>query len=113
MLEYDRVKGVIRGTIKSPLSGRAVKVEDDLKWATEEDLKNLQIEVYVMCGGGLLGDFATTQPADFYIDVRVGKLPYPKRDVIQAVKVLEAMAIKLGKNPHDLPRPNIVSAWIF
>jgi hypothetical protein len=113
MLEYDRAKGVIRGTIKSPLSGNVINVEDDLRWATEEDLKSLQIEVYVMCGGGLLGDFAMTQPADFYIGARIGKLPYRKRDIIQAVEVLKGMAIKLGKNPHDLPRPNIVSAWVF
>jgi hypothetical protein len=60
-------------------------------------LKSLQIEVYVMCGGGLLGDFATTQPADFYIDVQeLENYPIRKRDVMQAVEVLGGYGDKAG-----------------
>lgn len=46
--------------------------------------------VNTMIGGGLLGNFAVNQPNVFYIDSRVGKLPYPKRDIKQAVVILAA-----------------------
>ena len=95
------------------MTGTTIEVEDDLSWATEEDLKSLQVEVYAICGGGMLGCFAMTQTADFYIDDRVGGLPYRKRDIYQAVEVLKGVAIKLGKDPHNLPRAKIVGAWVF
>lgn len=58
------------------------------KESVTQDAKNLQIAVYVMCGGGLLGISAAENPKDFYIDDRVRKLPFPKRQIKQAVKVL-------------------------
>ena len=71
-----------------------------------EHLRRLQIVVYVMCGGGLLGNFAATQPADFYIDTRAGKLPYKNREITQAVSVLVTFAEKQGLNPHKLTFDN-------
>ena len=67
-----------------------------------EHVRRLQIVVFLMCGGGLLGHLATTQPADFYIDARAGKLPYKKREIEQAVSVLTGFAEKQGLNPHEL-----------
>lgn len=73
-----------------------------------------QVVVYVMCGGDMLGNFAAEQPADFYIDDRVGKLPYSRKDITQAVNVLVAIAEAHGLDPHHLPpRPRFHSSGIF
>lgn len=66
-------------------------------------IRSLQVAVYVMCGGGALGRFAAEQPADFYIDVRVGKLPYSRREIRQAVSVLRILAEAKGLNTHSMP----------
>lgn len=72
------------------------------------------VAVYVMCGGGMLGKFAAEQPADFYIDMRVGRLNYAARDIHQAVTVLHACAVAAGLNPHDMPAmPDFHSCWVF
>ena len=68
-----------------------------------DELPHIQTAVSVMCGGGFLGDFAATQPADFYIDSRMGQLPYGKRDIRQAVEVLQVIAQSIGLDPHSLP----------
>jgi len=62
-----------------------------------------QIAVYVMCGGGLLGHFAAEQPADFYIDDRVSRLPYRRSEIYRAVDTLAKIAQARGLNPHGLP----------
>lgn len=72
-------------------------------WQEQETLQALQVAVYVMCGGGFLGRFAAEQPADFYIDDRCGRLPYPNKAICQAVRVLEAQAKAQGLDPHNLP----------
>jgi hypothetical protein len=56
-----------------------------------------------MCGGGFLGKFAAEQPADFYVDSRVGSLPYPVEQIEQAVRALRAIAEGAGLNPHAMP----------
>ncbi len=71
---------------------------------TEDNLAPLQVAVFVMCGGGMVGRMAAEQPADFYIDSRVGALAYGKKDIYQAVEVLKVGAVKAGLNPHHLPR---------
>ena len=68
-----------------------------------KSIKPLQIAVFVMCGGGFLGRMAAEQPADFYIDIRCKKLPYPKREIYQAVKTLETLSEALILDPHKLP----------
>jgi hypothetical protein len=70
----------------------------------KDDLGNLQIQVYTMCGGGTLGRFAAEQPADFYIDGRVVRLPFKKRDIEKSVRVLAILAEAAGLNPHDMPK---------
>lgn len=72
---------------------------------TKEELGALQVAVSVMCGGGPLGEFAATQPADFYIDSRCGRLPYNKREVMQAVSCLATLAKAAGMDPCHLPKP--------
>ena len=72
--------------------------------ATPETIRALQVAIYVACGGGLLGRLAAEQPADFYVDDRVGHLPYVKKEIMQAVSVLAALAGKVGFNPHNMPK---------
>jgi len=79
-----------------------------------ESIPAHQIAVYVMCGGGFLGHFAAEQPADFYIDDRVGRLPYPKAQIRQAVETLVTLSEKAGLNPHHLdPMPSFHNCGIF
>ena len=66
-------------------------------------IQSLQVAVYVMSGGGLLGRMAAEQPADFYIDSRTGRLPYSKRSILQTVGVLKALAEHNGLDTHHTP----------
>jgi len=81
--------------------------------ADEKDLEHLQVAVYVMCEGGMLGSFAMRQPADFYIDDRVSKLPYPRKKIMQVIEVIRAICHHLGKDPHNLPEPKLMGCWVF
>lgn len=79
-----------------------------------ETIPAMQVAVYVMCGGGFLGGMAAEQPIDFYIDNRVGKLPYPRREILQAVKTLVTIAKLNGLDPHHLPEcPEFHNMGIF
>ena len=81
-------------------------------WA--DTIGNMQIAVYAMVGGGLLGRSAAEQPADFYIDGRVGKLPYTRRHIIGAVERLALIAQANGLNPHDMPSmPRLHNLGVF
>lgn len=66
-------------------------------------MRNLQVAVYVMAGGGFIGSSAACQPHDFYIDARSGRLPYKNRLVLQAVKVLELHLKVLGIDRGNIP----------
>ena len=80
----------------------------------KSELPSMQVAVFTMCGGGILGRMAAEQPADFYIDDRVGKLPYPKREIYQAVKVLAVLAEVWGYDPHHLPEsPRFHNMGVF
>jgi len=68
-----------------------------------ESIPSMQVAVYVMCGGGFLGRFAAEQPMDFYIDDRVGGLPYSREEIYQAVETLKTIAIANGMDPRRLP----------
>jgi len=79
-----------------------------------ESIPSMQVAVYVMCSGGFLGRFAAEQPMDFYIDDRVGELPYSKEKICQAVETLKTIAIANGMNPHRLPAvPSFHNMGIF
>lgn len=69
-------------------------------WA--DTIPAMQIAVYVMAGGGLLGRMAAEQPADFYIDDRA-RSRYTKRETLAAVSWLVDVAEAAGLNPRDLP----------
>lgn len=84
------------------------------RWGEGEKLKAHQAAVCVMCGGGFLGRFAAEQPADFYIDGRVGRLPYPKKAIEQAVETLATVAEEAGLDAHHLPKmPSFHNCGVF
>lgn len=79
-----------------------------------ESIPSMQVTVYVMCGGGFLGRFAAEQPMDFYIDDRVGGLPYSKEKIYQAVETLKTIVIANSMDPHRLPSmPSFHNMGIF
>ena len=80
-------------------------VASDEHYRDRRDIGTLQTVVKVMCGGGYMGYFAATQPADFYIDDRCGRLPYRRKEIMQAVRVLAAIAEARGLDPRHLPEP--------
>jgi hypothetical protein len=59
-------------------------------------MKELQIVVYVMAGGGWLGCSAAEQPKLFYVDSRCSKRPYAVKKTLQATEVLSLYAEVLG-----------------
>lgn len=65
-------------------------------------IQAMQVAVYVMCGGGMIGRFAATKPADFYIDDRVSRRPFGLRKIMKAVQALANAAQEEGLKPHDL-----------
>jgi hypothetical protein len=74
----------------------------------------MQTAIYAMCGGGFLGRFAAEQPGNFYIDTRVGKLPYSKKEIHQAVETLKTIAESNGLDPKHLPEiPRFHNMGIF
>lgn len=89
--------------IKRPSTGKydlGVSLTED--YAKDINLRDLQNVIYTMLGESWLGSFAVEQPADFYIDSRVGKLPYPKKVIERAVEILAFVAKAQGKDPHHL-----------
>jgi len=79
-----------------------------------ESIPAHQAAVYTMCGGGFLGTFAAEQPESFYIDDRVGRLPYGKKAIYQAVDTLITIAKKSGLDPKRLPQmPRFHNCGVF
>ncbi len=82
--------------------------------AWKDAIPAMQTAVWVMCGGGYLGDFAAQQPADFYIDSRVRKLPYKFVEVERAVKILAIIAEVNGLDARNLPKkPSVHNLGVF
>jgi hypothetical protein len=80
----------------------------------KDSIPPLQTAVFVMAGGGYLGNFAAEQPGKFYIDDRVGKLPYTRKEIYQAVEVLKILAEENGLDPNHLPeKPSFHNMGIF
>jgi hypothetical protein len=79
-----------------------------------ETIPFMQVAVYVMCGGGFLGRFAAERPMDFYIDDRVGCLPYSREEIYQAIETLKTITAANGIDPHRLPAlPGFHNMGIF
>lgn len=83
------------------------KLREDLALCGEEaivqELKNLQIAIYVMCGGGLLGKLAVEDPWNFYLDDRTAKLPYKRAEILQSIEVLKVYAKVLEEDINTMP----------
>ncbi len=79
----------------------AQKTDNDVvNQLSEQDVKQQQVKVFCMCGGGFLGRFAAEQPNNFYIDDRVGRLQYAKTSIYKEVLKLNRMAKEgIGRMP--------------
>lgn len=84
-LDHDKVRELIR------------------EYWMDEDIGSLQVAIYVACGGGWIGEMHACSPAISYIDDRVGKLPYSRREIENIKFVLIAMAEAKGLDPSNLP----------
>ena len=115
MIKYNYETKKIEGKVRSLDKERWIDIDFSLenKQPTDKALEFLQVMVYVMVGGGMLGRFAMCQPADFYIDLRVGRLSYPQKDIFNVIEMIKAVADYLTKDPHNLPEPNFYGCWVF
>ena len=115
MIKYNYETKKIEGKVKSLDRERWIDIDFSLenKQPTDKTLEFLQVMIYVMVGGGMLGRLAMCQPADFYIDLRVGRLPYSQKDISNVVEMIKAVADYLTKDPHKLPEPDFYGCWVF
>lgn len=65
-------------------------------------LQLLQHTVFIMIGGGMLGESAQRSPKGFYIDDRVTKRPYSLTAIRNAVTTLRIYAEVMGFDPTNL-----------
>ena len=91
------------------------KVRESIRdYYIDEDIGALQVAIYVACGGGWIGKNHAEQPVEAYIDDRVGKLPYSRREIENMKLVLIAMAKEKGLDPSNLPpMPKFHSCGVF
>ena len=80
---------------------------------TLEDFHGLQVAVYVMVGGGLLGALYATQPTDASLDDRAGRRPYHDDEIETVRQVMIAACHALGLDPHRIPMPRLPGCWVF
>lgn len=93
---------------------KVAEFAEEYGYLSPENIGRQQIVVFVMLGGGMLGLSAAEQPADFSIDGRVGRLPFTRKEICQAVSVLITLAIKAGLNPHKMPpMPKFHNCGVF
>lgn len=79
-----------------------------------ETVAFMQIALFVMCGGGLIGHMAAEQPEDFYIDDRLSKRPYARKDIYQAVATLITLARVNGIDTKKMPEmPRFHNMGVF
>lgn len=93
--------------------------KDIERWAgnfSAEDIPILQGRILQMIDpeeASILAHSAVEQPADFYIDTRVGKLRYPKRAILKAVAILARVAKNAGLDPHHLKAPRALNFRLY
>jgi len=80
------------------------KARDWKNAKTKEKIRALQVAVYVMAGGGLIGRSAAEQPKGFYLDMRLPKRPYSTNQVYQAVRILAHLAEINGMDSNNMPK---------
>lgn len=74
----------------------------------------LQVVIYTAVGGGILGRLYAEQPKHAYIDPRVGKRPYSRKDIERMRLTLVAMAEAKGLDPCNLPPlPDFHNCGVF
>lgn len=72
------------------------QVRENGRGEVYEEMKHVQTTLYIMCGGGWLGDTAAHHPDVFHIDGRSGALPYSKADIFQVLAVFKVYLRVLG-----------------
>ena len=78
------------------------------------DIGTLQTVLYVAVGGGVLGQTFAERPENAYIDSRIGRLPYRRKDIEQIRLTLIELAKAKGLNPKKLPkRPEFHNCGVF
>lgn len=90
------------------------------RWARQESaderldtIKALQAAAYTMCGGGFVGQLAVLHPRAFYVDARVGKLPYPVKQISKVVETLCVYATVHGLDTDNLPVVSLPGCFVW
>jgi hypothetical protein len=80
-----------------------------------DQMRRLQTALFVMVGGGMLGLSYMRSPRGAYIDTRCGRLPYTRREIEQARKVLVTYAIVLGLDAGclEVPAPDFHNCGVW
>ncbi len=91
------------------------KVRESIElYGAELDIGAMQVAIYVACGGGCIGLQHADHPLHAYIDSRVGKLPYGRKQIENMRIVLIAMAEAKGLDPNNLPAmPRFHNCGVF
>ena len=83
-------------------------------YGAEWDIGTMQVAIYVACGGGWIGLQHAEQPLHAYIDDRVGKLPYSRKEIENMRAVLVELAKAKGLDPDNLPAmPKFHTCGVF
>lgn len=85
-LHFDEVRRVMAET-------------PDSRWS----VGTLQVVLYVAVGGGRIGKLFAENPEEAYIDSRVGRRPYSRKEIENIRQCLVELAIARGLNPRALP----------
>jgi len=97
-----------------------LKLDSEIVWDACRDygqhwnIGTMQTVLYVAVGGGMIGRLFAEQPADAYIDSRVGKRPYTRKQIENLRQVLCILAESKGLDPHSLPKmPDFHGSGVF
>lgn len=73
-----------------------------------------QVAIYVLTGGGLVGRSYAHNPKTAYMDIRLGKRPYSRKQIEAARQTLVALAEKARMDPDSLPdMPDFGNLGVF
>ena len=112
-IEYDPETDALKGST----GGDYPSTVTEGTWhrhMTLDKFKALQVAVYVMAGGGMIGRMYAEQPADAYTDTRAGRRPYRTDELESARQCMIASCHALGLDPHNVPpMTNFPGCWVF
>lgn len=90
------------------------ELEKSMQYWVKDDIRYLQVAIFVAAGGGFIGRMFAEKPAVAYIDTRVGRLPYSRTEIENMRMTLVAMAEAKGLDPRHLPkRPDFHSCGVL